>query len=85
MVGEAEERMVRWQLVVDFEGANPTGITIQRNFQPGWDAVEFYVNPVSAVALTGQTAADALREHDAEVASRHLEEKLRDDDEDEEL
>lgn len=68
LVGPPQERMVRWEHVVDFEGATLTGMTIQRNFQPGWHTLENCMNPVSAVALTSQTAIDALREHDAEVA-----------------
>jgi hypothetical protein len=65
---------VRWQFIVDFEGANPTGITIHQNFQPGWNTVENYINPISAVALTRQTAVEALREHDEDVAKAEAEE-----------
>lgn len=74
MVGEPQERMVRWEHVVDFEGADPTGVTIQRNFQPGWQALEFYIEPISAVALTKQSATDAINDRDAEVKRAEAEE-----------
>lgn len=74
MVGEPQDRMVRWQHVVDFEGADPTGVTIERNFQAGWSALERYIEPVSAVALTKQSATDAINDHDAEVKRVEAEE-----------
>jgi len=67
VVGDVDDRRVRWRHRVDFEGASPTGVTVSRNFQPGWSTLESYINPIVAVALTKQSAADALSEHEAEV------------------
>lgn len=67
VVGDVDDRRVRWRHRVDFEGASPTGLTLSRNFQPGWDTLESFINPIAAVALTKQSAADALSEHEAEV------------------
>lgn len=55
---------IRWQHRVDFEAGNPTGKTVNNMVQPGWDAVGLFADVISAVALTKQTAEEALAEHD---------------------
>lgn len=59
------EGHIRWQHRVDFEDANPSGKSINNIVQPGWDAVGFFADAISAVALTKQTAEEALSEYDA--------------------
>jgi hypothetical protein len=75
VVGDINDRRVRWRHRVDFEGASPTGMTVSRNFQPGWATLESYINPITTVALTKQGAADALSEHEAEVEKARAAEK----------
>lgn len=59
------EGHIRWQHRVDFEDTNPTGKAINNIVQPGWEAVGLFADAISAVALTKQTAEEALSEHDA--------------------
>jgi hypothetical protein len=55
---------VRWQHRVDFEGCNPTADTINNIVQVGWDVMSLYSDTIITVALTKQSAADALKEFD---------------------
>lgn len=63
-----DKGFIRWRHRVDFEGAQPSGTSIERIVQPGWDAVIKYADLVSAVALTKQTAADAIEDFDRDNA-----------------
>ena len=60
----SDEGSVRWQHRVDFEGSEPTAISIQRIVGPGWNIAEQFIDPISAVALTKQSAKEALEEFD---------------------
>jgi hypothetical protein len=60
-----EDGRVRWQHRVDFEAAKPSGLTLIRIMGPGWDMAKMYLEPISAVALTKQSAAEAMAEFDA--------------------
>lgn len=55
---------IRWSHRVDFEGSHPTGASLNRIVSPGWGAAEEFADVISAVALTKQTASDAIREYD---------------------
>jgi len=55
---------LRWRHVVDFEGSSPTGTTLVRNVTAGFSVLAEYLDPIAAVALTRQTAADAIEEHE---------------------
>lgn len=55
---------IRWQHRVDFEDASPTGNSINNIVRPGWEAVGMFADVISAVALTKQTAEEALAEYD---------------------
>ena len=66
LINQAGNYYVRWQHRVDFEGSSPSGITIKNNFQPGWNAVERYASLISAVALTNQSANEAIAEYEQE-------------------
>lgn len=57
--------VVRWTHRVDFEGSSPTGKSIEQIVGPGWNAVETFADTVAAVALTKQTAEEAIGEYDA--------------------
>jgi hypothetical protein len=57
---------IRWSHRVDFEGSQPTGLSLERIVQPGWTTTEKFADIIAAVALTKQSAADALAEYDAE-------------------
>ncbi len=57
---------VRWRNSVDFEGGAPSGITIKNNFQPGWDAADRFSDTLTAVAITNQSAEEAIAEYDEE-------------------
>lgn len=55
---------LRWRHMADFEGCNPLGITLVRNVIEGFRIIEEFLEPIAAVALTRQTAADAMTEHE---------------------
>ena len=57
---------IRWKNKVDFEGSQPTGLSITQNCDPGMVSVGKYGEVITAVALTKQSAADALKEYDEE-------------------
>ena len=57
---------MRWSHRVDFEGSQPTGLSLERMVQSGWNAAERFADVIAAVALTKQSAADALKEFDEE-------------------
>jgi hypothetical protein len=76
--------LIRWHHRIDFEGSSPTGVTVRNNFKPGWDATEFFSGVIAAVALTNQSAKDAIAEHDQEQSARNeAREQAQPDDEDE--
>ena len=56
--------IVRWSQRVDFEGSQPSGLSLERIVQPGWDAASGFSDAIAAVALTRQSASDALKEYD---------------------
>lgn len=58
---------VRWRHRVIFEGCTVSGLTIQKNFQAGWDAAERFFDTLSAVALTNQSAEEAIAEYEVEL------------------
>lgn len=53
---------IRWHHATDFEGSNPTGTTIRHQVITGLQTVEDHTDPIAAVALTNQTAEQALDE-----------------------
>jgi hypothetical protein len=57
---------VRWRLRFDFEGCTVSGLTIKNNFQAGWDAAERFIDTLMAVALTNQSAEEAIAEYEVE-------------------
>jgi len=61
-----EDGYMRWSHRVDCEGLQPTGLTLERMVQPGWNAAKKFADVIAAVALTKQSAADALKEYDEE-------------------
>lgn len=62
--------IVRWQHRIDFEGSQPTGLSIERNVSPGEAAIEEFGDVIAAVALTKQTAAEAIAQYDEEQKSK---------------
>ena len=60
---------LRWHHRVDFEGSQPTGTSIERMVSPGLAAVEQFNDVISAVALTKQSAKEAVEEYDAAKAA----------------
>lgn len=69
---------VRWFHRVDFEGSQPSDLSIQRLIQPGWDAAGLFADAIASVALTKQTAEEALEDHDQ---ARKAEQQASDDEE----
>ena len=51
---------IRWRHRVDFEGSTPTGRSVEAIVQPGWVAIAKFLDPIAAVALTRQSADEAL-------------------------
>lgn len=62
---------IRWTHRVDFEGTQPTGLAIDRIVGPAWSAVETFADTIAAVALTKQSAADAIQEYDDEQSIKN--------------
>lgn len=60
------DRRIRWRNRIDFEGSNISGASIRNNFKPGWDGTEMFASVIAAVALTNQSAKDAIAEYDKE-------------------
>lgn len=61
-----DDGYIRWTHRVDFEGSQPTGLSLNRIVVSGWDSTEKFANVIAAVALTKQSAAEALKEYDEE-------------------
>ncbi len=59
-----DDGYVRWQHRVDFEDSEPCGLSIERIVGPGWEYAKQFSDPISAVALTKQSAKEALEEFD---------------------
>jgi hypothetical protein len=57
-----DDGIIRWFHRVDFEGSSPTTTSIHQIVQPGWNIAERWVDVFAAVALTKQSAEDALEE-----------------------
>lgn len=55
---------IRWSHRVDFEGSQPTGTSLDKIVSPAWGAVEKFADAIAAVALTKQSATEALDEYD---------------------
>jgi hypothetical protein len=64
---------VRWFHRIDFEGSQPSGLSVQRNIQPGWDAASQFADVIASVALTKQTAEEALADYDEAQNAREEE------------
>ena len=60
------EGIINWQFRVDFEGSSPSGLSIERIVGSGWECVSRFYNILISVALTKQTAKEALVEFDAD-------------------
>jgi hypothetical protein len=54
--------VARWYHRVDFEGSSPTPTSIHQMVQPGWNIAERWADVLAAVALTKQSAEEALEE-----------------------
>jgi len=61
---------IRWRHRCDFEGSQPTGVSLNHMVSAGWSAMEQYATAVAAVALTRQNAQEAIEEYDAERERR---------------
>lgn len=60
------DRRIRWRHRIDFEGSNISGVSIRNNFGPGWDATVAFASVIAAVALTKQSAKEAISDYDRE-------------------
>ena len=56
---------VRWTQRNDFEGSQPTGKSIEQMVSAGFSAVEMFNDVITSVAVSKQTAAEAIEEYDA--------------------
>ena len=61
---------IYWRQLIDFEGAGLSALTIKNNFQPGWNMSEMYSSAFASVALTNQSAEDAMAEFDEEQKNK---------------
>lgn len=59
-----DDGTLRWSQRVDFEGSSPTGTSIERMVSSGWESAERFLDVIAAVALTKQSAKDAIAEYD---------------------
>lgn len=60
----SDDGQIRWVHKVDFEGSSPTGKSVEQIVGPGWERCGAFVDVIQSVALTKQTASEALREFD---------------------
>lgn len=61
---------IRWVHRVDFEGASPTAKSVHQIVGPGWETAAEWADVIAAVAITRQTADEALEEFDEEQRRR---------------
>ena len=67
---------VCWHHRVDFEGSQPTGKSVEQIVSAGFSGIQEFNDVISAVALTKQTAAEAIEEYDsAQEAQQNVEEE----------
>ena len=64
LLEEGDDR-IRWVHRVDFEGSSPTGKSIEQMVGPGWERVNAFIEVIHAVALTKQSAVEALDQFDS--------------------
>jgi hypothetical protein len=62
---DPEDDRIRWVHRVDFEGSSPTGKSVERIVGPAWERVSAFIETICAVALTKQSAAEAIEEFDS--------------------
>lgn len=65
-IPDGDDGRIRWMQRVDFEGGSPTVKSLHQIVGPGWDTVAEWADVIAAVAITKQTAEDALAEFDEE-------------------
>ena len=53
---------IRWMQNVDFEGAEPSGQSIELMVGPGWQALSYWAETIAAVALTKVSAEEAYQQ-----------------------
>jgi len=61
-----DDNRIRWVLRSDFEGSSPTSKSVHQMVGVGWNRTKIFIEVISSVALTKQTAVLALEEFDAE-------------------
>jgi hypothetical protein len=66
--------VLRWFHRVDFEGSSPTPTSVHQMVQPGWNIAERWADVLAAVALTKQTAEEALEDFDEAERQRAAQE-----------
>lgn len=64
LLEEGDDR-IRWVHRVDFEGSSPTRKSIEQMVGPGWERVNAFIEVIHAVALTKQSAVEALDQFDS--------------------
>ena len=62
---DPEDGEVRWHHRAHFDGSTPTGASVESIVGPGWSICARYADVIAAVALTKQSASEALAEYDA--------------------
>jgi hypothetical protein len=72
----SEDSFILWFHRVDFEGSTPTALSINNIVGPGWDLAKNFGEVIAAVALTRQSAAEALQEYDEAKKSDEVPEEL---------
>jgi hypothetical protein len=69
-IPDGDNGRVRWVHRVDFEGGSPTAKSLHQIVGPGWDTAAEWADVIAAVAITKQTAEEALEEFDEEQRQR---------------
>lgn len=69
-IPDGDDGRIRWMQRVDFEGGSPTVKSLHQIVGPGWDTVAEWADVIAAVAITKQTAEEALEEYDEEQRQR---------------
>lgn len=65
-----DNSVVRYVHCVDFEGSSPTSLSVEGLVRPGWGFCEQFGELIATVAITKQSAKEALEEFNKEAQKK---------------
>jgi hypothetical protein len=70
--------VICWRHIIDFEGTDPSIITIQNAFDAGASTLDAWFDEITEVALTKSSAQEIIEQLDASSATEDAEEEVPD-------